>query len=148
MSLLFVIHLFVTLFLLGLIWVVQIVQYPLFKEIPEKSFPEYESDYQVKITYLVMPTMICELVTGIMLLVLDSVHLTRTIQISNLLMIIITWISTAMIQVPCHKRLLEAFNSDVHRRLVRSNWIRTLVWTARSLMLINVLLADLDISHQ
>jgi hypothetical protein len=41
------------------------------------------------------------------------------------------WISTALLQAPAHGRLAQGFDAVVHRRLVRSNWIRTLAWLGR-----------------
>jgi hypothetical protein len=40
------------------------------------------------------------------------------------------------LQVPAHGVLAEGFDADAHRRLVASNWIRTIAWTARSLLLL------------
>jgi len=142
MSLLFVIHLSVTLFLTGLIWVIQIVQYPLFSQIPSESFASYESQYQKRITYVVMPTMLCELVTGILMVILNISELNRSLQIVNLVSIVLVWVSTALIQVPCHKRLMERFQADIHKRLVLSNWVRTFLWTTRSLLFLTVLVGS------
>jgi hypothetical protein len=31
---------------------------------------------------------------------------------------------------PSHARLAQRFDADVHARLVRTNWIRTVAWSA------------------
>jgi len=46
----------------------------------------------------------------------------------------IVWASTAFVQVPCHEKLSDGFDAAVHGRLVLSNWIRTVCWTARGLL--------------
>ena len=43
----------------------------------------------------------------------------------------IIWLSTFALQAPAHRRLLAGFDEGVHRRLVRTNWIRTAGWLAR-----------------
>ena len=42
----------------------------------------------------------------------------------------IIWLSTMVLQVPCHRRLETGFDAAVARRLVRTNWVRTFAWTA------------------
>jgi hypothetical protein len=41
-------------------------------------------------------------------------------------------LSTAVLQVPQHEKLAKGFDLEAHGRLVRSNWLRTTVWSARS----------------
>ena len=43
----------------------------------------------------------------------------------------VIWLSTFVCQVPAHERLSKQFDPRIHRRLVRSNWLRTAVWSAR-----------------
>ncbi|MEQ1727476.1 MAG: hypothetical protein ABL982_03770 [Vicinamibacterales bacterium] len=51
--------------------------------------------------------------------------------VAGAVLLAIIWASTALLQVPAHNRLERGFDADVHRRLVRTNWIRTVCWTAR-----------------
>jgi hypothetical protein len=45
--------------------------------------------------------------------------------------IIIIWISSFSLSVPYHKKLLQrGKDQTVISRLVRTNWIRTILWTA------------------
>ena len=41
------------------------------------------------------------------------------------------WLSTFAVQVPCHARLASGFSPAAWRLLVRSNWLRTGMWSAR-----------------
>jgi hypothetical protein len=45
------------------------------------------------------------------------------------------WLSTAVVQVPLHQSLAARYDDSTLRRLVRSNWLRTMAWTARGLLL-------------
>lgn len=44
------------------------------------------------------------------------------------------WVSTAVRQIPGHQAWLWGFDAGQMRLLVQSNWIRTVVWTARGLI--------------
>jgi hypothetical protein len=46
----------------------------------------------------------------------------------------IVWLSTLLLQIPQHRKLARGFDSDAHRRLVTTNWYRTLAWSARSVI--------------
>ena len=50
------VNLVATLFLVGLIWMVQIVHYPLFDDVDEQSYVSYQQRHQSSITYIVGPT--------------------------------------------------------------------------------------------
>ena len=40
-------------------------------------------------------------------------------------MITVVCFSSQFVKVPCHAQLSRAFNPNVHRRLVSTNWVRT-----------------------
>ena len=67
----------------------------------------------------------------------DGVDLARPAWVSQgqavagIVLLGVVWLSTWGIQVPCHARLSRGFDARTHRRLVRSNWIRTICWTVR-----------------
>jgi hypothetical protein len=50
-------------------------------------------------------------------------------------LILLIWFSTLLLQIPAHQRLLEGFDAITYKRLVSSNWIRTVAWSARGLIL-------------
>ena len=53
----------------------------------------------------------------------------------TLALLAVIWLSTALLQVPCHNVLSLGFNSVVHQRLLRTNWIRTAAWSLRGISL-------------
>lgn len=129
-------HIFSTFFLTGVIWVIQIVQYPFFSYVGRENFREYHDDYRFWITPVVAPAMILELLTGIFLIVLRP---ESELLWAGLPLILVVWASTFFIQVPLHEKLAGGFDSQNHRALVKTNWIRTVAWTMRSLLLMSVL---------
>lgn len=54
-------------------------------------------------------------------------------------LVVIVWASTFALQVPAHGTLNRGFNQKAQARLVATNWIRTVSWSLRSLVLIFVL---------
>lgn len=113
-----------SLILLGLIWVIQLVHYPSFRFVDSNDFVEFERKHSSSITIIVMPLMVTELITGIWLIGAKSILLYL-----NLASIILIWLSTFFISVPCHQKLSAGKDLDVINRLVSTNWIRTILWT-------------------
>ena len=132
----FLSHLFFTLFNTGLIWTIQLVHYPLFLKVGPDHFVDYEHEHTTKISYLVIPSMITELATGIFLAVSNGIT-----SIYGLLFLLLSliWLSTFSLQVPLHNALNHSYDPEKIRRLVNTNWIRTLAWTLRSLILLGIL---------
>ena len=120
-----------TLFLVGLIWMVQIVHYPLFDDVGEQNFASYQQRHQTNITYIVGPTMLIELVTAILLLWYPVPGIPKSLVWIGIGLVAAIWLSTAFLQVPSHGKLVKAFDPAAYKWLVNSNWIRTIAWTAR-----------------
>ena len=59
----------------------------------------------------------------------------------GVVLLAVIWASTAFLQVPCHKRLEQGLEWAAASRLVRTNWIRTMAWTARGVLAILILQA-------
>lgn len=125
-------HAAVTLGMTGVAWFVQLVHYPLMSAVPPEAFPSYESQHRRRTAWIVAPLMLAEaaLAAWLLLAVPTPVRGRGNTAASALLALI--WISTFAVQVPLHKRLTRSFDGRLHRRLVRSHWLRTLAWTARS----------------
>ncbi len=121
-------------YLVGLIWMVQIVHYNLFDRVGADQFVQYESDHNRLITPIVGIPMLIEIVTAGMLLAASPVGFPRWAAVFSMAMIVLIWLSTALIQVPCHNQLMSGFDAAVYKKLVVTNWIRTGLWTARGIL--------------
>ncbi len=49
-------------------------------------------------------------------------------------LIAVVWVSTAVVQSPAHGRLATGFDPAWHTRLVTTNWVRTVVWLGRGVL--------------
>ena len=135
---LILIHAACALFMTGLIWVIQLVHYPLFELVGGVDYERYQAQHMSRISLIVMPVMLAELGLAVWLtLVAPPEHalITRT----ALALLALIWLSTAPLQVPAHAALTEGWNAQAHQRLVSTNWIRTIAWSIRAV--IAVLLA-------
>jgi hypothetical protein len=123
-------------FLSGLIWTIQIVHYPLFKEVGADSFARYATGHGARITPLVFPTMIAELVLAVWTVLDPPAGVSSLLAGAGLALVAVIWISTGLLQVPAHTALQSGFQAAAHRRLLVGNWVRTAAWTARAIVLL------------
>jgi hypothetical protein len=142
MSFILIINLAIALIATGLIWTIQLVHYPSMKFIPEEKFTAYHNFHTQRISILAMPIMLIELFTSLGLFYQNGSSYNHIFTI-NLILVILIWISTFLIQVPMHNTLSSAKNSRVLNNLILSNWIRTILWTARSLLMVSYLSVNL-----
>lgn len=134
-TVLFITNLVLSLMLTGLIWVIQLVHYPLFFAVGKSAFKAYEQKHQQKITPLVAPLMLAELGCSFVWLLFfykDAL----AIAMLQFIIVLGIWLSTFFIQIPLHNKLKDGYNSFIIKKLVNTNWIRTALWTARSVLLI------------
>lgn len=119
----------------GLIWFVQGVHYPLFAAVEGDRSREYARENQRRTTPVVVPFMLVEAVTALVVAVQPPPGIGRGPAAVGLGLVAVIWGSTFLVQVPLHGRLAEEGHSSaaVHS-LVRGNWIRTIAWTARAVL--------------
>lgn len=115
----------------GIIWIVQVAIYPLFARLEGQTFDDYHTRYMSQVTYVIAPLMFLEATTCAACLSFGN---WQDFVIPTVLLAIV-WASTAFIQIPQHTKLTP----ETVPALVRSNWIRTIAWTMRSLLLALIL---------
>ena len=130
-----------TLLLTGLIWTIQVVHYPLFDDVGDQNFVCYQHRHQTNISYIVGPVMLVEIATAILMVRYPMEGISTWLTYLGLALVVLIWMSTAFIQVPCHHTLALGFDPSAHKWLVTSNWIRTVLWTARGFLVVWMLLS-------
>ncbi len=121
-----------TLLMTGVIWIVQIVHYPLFRLVGEQNFAEYQQLHSNYITYVVMPLMLIELITAAIMAAVPPKGMSQELLWLGLALVIVIWGATFFFSVPQHAILSRGFNADAHNMLVSTNWIRTIAWSVRT----------------
>lgn len=132
-----------TFYMVGLIWMVQIVHYPLFAKVGPDQYESYQVSHQARTTLAVGPPMLIELLTAVLLIWYRPAGVPDWSIYLALALLVIVWASTAFLQVPCHEKLTSQFDPAVHWRLVVTNWIRTFCWSARGALVIWMLICVL-----
>ena len=129
-------HLAATLTMVGVIWFVQIVHYPLFAQVGRDEFRRYEMDHQRLTAWVVGPLMLTELVSAILLVWWEPTGISTTFLWIGLALLLSVWAVTYTVQVPQHASLILSYDGAVQRRLVLGNWYRTFAWSARGLLVL------------
>ena len=125
------IHAAITLHLSGLNWFVQSVFYAGYLEIGPTEFQPYERLALQRVTRLITPLMLGEILTAVMLVLMVS-GFARILAELALSLLAGIWISTLFIQLPLHRNLKRRGRDLVRiRSLVRTQWIRTIGSTLR-----------------
>jgi hypothetical protein len=125
-----------TLFMTGVIWVIQIVQYPFFSYVNAENFAKYHEDYTFWIAPVVAPPMIIELFTAVFIIFYPPVNIDSKLLWLGLILTLIVWASTFFLQIPLHEKLAAGFDANAHSALVNTNWIRTIAWSLRSFLMV------------
>lgn len=128
----FLIQLCSCLFMTGLIWTIQLVHYPSFDFVEKNIFSKFHDFHSNRITLIVGPVMLLELVSAIFLYNENGWLL-------NLTSVIFVWAITAFVSIPLHKKLKTQQTPQLIQKLVLSNWLRTVTWSLRSIALITAL---------
>ena len=129
-----------TLPLVGLIWFIQLVHYPMLRAGTFDRYTQIHGEHSVRTSWVVVPLMLTELIAAILLVMYGAEPLLPLAR-AGLVLVGLTWASTFFIQVPLHRILARGWNTEAHRRLVRTNWIRTAAWSTRGLLVVFLALA-------
>jgi hypothetical protein len=130
MPTIFLIHCAATWALVGLIWVVQIVQYPAFRRVGEGEFKAYHAAHMRNISFIVGPLILTEAGTAACLVLWGDPSPTL---LASFVLILVAWASTWFLQIPLHETLARGFDQEAARKLIKTNWCRTIAWTIRGI---------------
>ena len=119
-------------FLAGLIWTIQVVHYPLMARVGMDHFAQYERLHSTAITPLVGPAMLAEAAIAGLLMLQRPAAIPAWMPWVGAGLVAMIWAVTFLVSVPCHAVLAQGFDASAHERLVQTNWLRTLGWTARA----------------
>lgn len=130
------VHVGATWALVGLIWFVQMVHYPLFESVGAGDFDRYEAQHTRRTTLVVGVLMPAEAITAAWLLIESPDGIATGFVALGLVLVAAVWLSTALVQAPIHGRLSTNATTALQRRLVQTNWLRTAVWSVRGVLVL------------
>ena len=129
-----------TFLLVGLTWSIQLVHYPFFSWVDRDRFCEYIKKYHKRLSYWMVPFFVLECFFAILLLTVAKEGACRIIAFILFGLLLLIWLVTFCLQVPEHTLLAKEFSHKNLRKMTWTNWIRTIAWTLRSLLLLGLLL--------
>ena len=129
-------HVAATLFMVGVIWFVQVVHYPLFARVGPEKFSLYSEAHSHLTTYVIGPPMLIEASTALLLVFRQPEGVPLAAALIGLALVGVLWLSTALLQVPRHTALGSGFDWRAWSGLVLSNWVRTITWSARGVLVL------------
>ena len=128
-----IIHLIATSVMVGVIWIIQLVHYPSFHFIELKQYTTFQRFHMSRISYMVIPAMLTELFT--LILIVISMDQIDTLVLASAILLIFIWLMTAVFFSGVHQKLTLGYDQTVVDKLVKLNWGRTILWTLRLLLI-------------
>ncbi len=122
------------LFMIGFIWTMQLLHYPLLDRVGDEAFPTYETDHNRLFFLVAGPGIILTLVSGLLLLFSRPLQVPFFATVTGLLLFAVIIISTVLFQAPQHAKLSRGFDREAYEFLLKTNWARTSAWTAYALL--------------
>src|SRR5215469_859400 len=126
-----------SLYMTGMIWSMQLLEYPLFALVGPKEFSAYHRRHNRALPFAVILPSVIALVSAVVLIFTRPARLPlwASIVVAGLDLIIV--VVTAVREAPLHAKLdRDGSSPTVIRQLVQGNWIRTVLWTANALILL------------
>ena len=121
-----------TWFMVGVIWLVQVVIYPSFRDIEPSQFRSAMLRHQALTGRVVILPMLVELVTSLLLLIFNPDSVSAWL---GAISVGVWGLLTMLVQVPIHMRLAESWpDAELIDHLVNWNWPRTIAWTAHGVI--------------
>ena len=127
----------------GVIWVMQVVHYPLMRFVSGEQFARFETAHRVRISWVVGPLMLIEGVCVLAFLFAPPPGMSWWLPWVGTAAEAIAIGTTVFISAPLHERLNSHFDLATLDRLIATNWIRTVAWSARAGVAITMLVAVL-----
>lgn len=129
--------------MVGVIWFVQIVHYPLLSTVPVESASSVAVEHQRRTGWVVGAPMLLEGVTTLLLLVMVPTGVAWFVPWLAGIPLAVALGATIFLSVPRHERMAKQPDAKVGRELVTTNWVRTIAWSVRGVIVAGMVLAAL-----
>lgn len=142
-----IVHLVATWFMVGLIWTIHVVHYPLFAYVGPDEYVAFQAEHVRRIGMVLLVPWAVEGICILALLVMAMRSKSRELLLPTLLgaaAMGVVLIMSGFFSAPAHGKLADGFDADVHADLMRADLIRTIAWTMRggiSIWLLMVLMS-------
>jgi hypothetical protein len=121
----------------GVIWMVQLVHYPLMAHTGPQHSAAYQRLHVRRMALLVIPIMLIEAAVTTYL----SIASPSMTSIASSILLAGIWTITFSMSVPAHERLETGFTETAHKSLMASNRLRSILWSAKALVAVYMVTA-------
>ena len=116
------------------IWVIQLLHYPSFHFINDKKYIEFQHFHMQRISFIVIPAMLIELASALLL----AYFFRSSLTIILLALLLGVWATTFIFFTNMHQKLTNGYNQSIVDRLIQINWSRTILWSLRLIILLSI----------
>ena len=141
---LIVVHCAASLFMVGLIWTIHYVHYPLFAFVGETTYVDFQDAHVERIGRLLVVPWLTEGFTLIGVLALAFLGGLKTLRVPAILngaAMAVVLVISGFWSAPAHGKLAKGFDQSVHQQLMTANLIRSLAWSVCGVCAIWIVLA-------
>jgi hypothetical protein len=147
---LIVVHSAATMFMVGLIWTIHYVHYPLFAYVGESTYVSFQAEHVARIGRLLFVPWLTEGTTLLGILALAFLGGRKDWRVPAVIngaaMAVVLMIS-GFWSAPAHAKLADGFNKSVHDQLMTVNLIRTLAWSVCGVCAVWIVLSTWSADH-
>ena len=122
--------------MVGLIWFVQRVHYPLLSYVQVDQQISVGAEHQRRTAQVVGLPMAVEGVSTLILLVDRPDQVVWWLPWMGAILLAISLGSTVFLSVPLHQKMVNQPSAELGKKLVSTNWPRTISWTLRGVICI------------
>ena len=117
--------------LCSMIWLIQLMQYPAFRFVEAGRFAAFHRRHTLAVIIVIVPLMLAELAVTAGLLLVPPLNVQAGV---NAVIVAGIWASTFFVQVPLHRKLALGKDEACIEKLLRSNWLRTGLWSLKAVL--------------
>jgi len=129
-----IVHVLATWFMVGMIWTIHLVHYPLFSKVGPDTYVDFQAAHVDRIGALLLVPWLTEGLTLLALIWLAFAggrqDLRLSVAVGAVAMAVVVVISGVW-SAPAHGDLADGFDAAVHDRLMTANLVRAIAWTVR-----------------
>lgn len=120
----------------AVVWLTQLVMYPMFLSVPPTAFLEYYSNFQMAIVVPVIVALSLSWVLSALLILHHPKAIPSWAPWCATALALIGFIASQALEAPYNEQLLaHGFNADTIRTKIAFNWFRLLAWTLQAVLL-------------
>lgn len=128
----------------GVIWIVQLVHYPLMRYVSAERFARFETAHRQRISWVVGPLMLVEGLCVLAFFFAPPAGLVWWLPWVGAGAEAVAIATTVFVSAPLHERINAHLDTASLDRLIATNWVRTAAWTVRAAVAVATLVTVLQ----